>query len=952
MSDKPLPEFTQARKRLEIHTVLNDGDPNIDALLLIWAKGSEEVSQPYTYNVKMWRLVGSATRSPLGSNRPPIPPADMINTQVAIHVNFKQIIADDPIADNKKPEIRSHVRRCGVFETFNDEGLVLGTTATVLGQKFHIRQYSATIVPAFKMMSYETAYRVFENKTVVDIIDEVTNGFPNFVLNKNGLSNTTFPTIPFCVQYNESTFNFLSRMMAQFGIWYFFDHNRDANANISTMMLGAGAAKFDPCKEHGRPLDPAHPIHQLTEINNSELAPSAVTIKDFQRVYAPMIRRARFGNFNILNPVDPITNFANIDSRGNGQVGRDLIKPGRSILRTKDTGNREPDDDDRFRTEHFAAPVDLKNAPDPGAKGDAPDAQTYASQWMRNREALVARVTGSSRNAALMPGFLFDRMSPPFKATGGSGEDVIGDEEKATAGAGADALIFTNPSKPKPNVQTLGSYVLVHLEFEGVETSYSHQRQDLAEILHDLLFPKNLTTDDVLANSTVQTLNSYIQKAVPQSITDGTMPALDLLTLLPGGSAFGMLGAAIPVILKVIEKLKGVGSSNDFHCSFAAIPIDTIDYQGDGQPTVVAPLQSLPLPGGWMKPLANGPHLAVVIGQDGIKTDPHDIFADALGRVRVRFPWDRKKGEQPGDSFKRGDDTCWVRVSEGWAGRHYGTQFLPRIGQEVIVDFLDGDPDRPVIIGRLYNADRGTTNLPFPDPAQKDTQIDKLSKLPATASFDQPLSGIKTWSIPTTDGSGKPLPTRFHLLRFSDKRGKEQYLIRSQHRLDITAFEKRYESIHSDRHLTVGGKWDKPSPGIAGDYIAHVFRDYHLHVGDASHPSDSGNRTTLIEQKDAIQVKKDSDHAIGGNWSTSVGGQATIDANGLAGKIVLNATTNITLTVGGSSIVITPATIAITSPMVLINSGGPPPAPPIDPAVSPPKDPTAADPGDTLTPPE
>ena len=111
----------------------------------------------------------------------------------------------------------------------------------------------------------------------------------------------------------------------------------------------------------------------------------------------------------------------------------------------------------------------------------------------------------------------------------------------------------------------------------------------------------------------------------------------------------------------------------------------------------------------------------------------------------------------------------------------------PRIGQEVIVDFLDGDPDRPIITGRVYNADRGTTNLPFPDPRQKDTQLDKLSKLPSTASRDLPLSGIKTWSVPTNDGSGNPLPTRFRLLRFSDKRDKEQYLIRSQRRLDITA---------------------------------------------------------------------------------------------------------------------------------------------------------------------
>ena len=131
----------------------------------------------------MWRLVNNT--------RPPIPPADMINTQVSIHINFKQTLKDNPILDHSEPEIRTHVRRCGVFETFNDEGLVLGTTAEVQGEKFQIRQYSGTIVPAFKMMSYETAYRVFENKTVIEIIDEVTDGFPNLKLDKSRLGSAS-----------------------------------------------------------------------------------------------------------------------------------------------------------------------------------------------------------------------------------------------------------------------------------------------------------------------------------------------------------------------------------------------------------------------------------------------------------------------------------------------------------------------------------------------------------------------------------------------------------------------------------------------------------------------------------------------------------------------------------------------------------------------------------------
>jgi type VI secretion system secreted protein VgrG len=368
----------------------------------------------------------------------------------------------------------------------------------------------------------------------------------------------------------------------------------------------------------------------------------------------------------------------------------------------------------------------------------------------------------------------------------------------------------------------------------------------------------------------------------------------------------------------------------------------------------------LPLPLA-ARPVARGPHTAVVIGPNGTATKQQDLYCDAIGRVRVRFPWDPgppQNGSKlpPVFPFAQsdkpttiGDNTCWVRVVEGWAGRHYGTQFLPRIGQEVLVDFLDGDPERPVITGRLYNADRTTTNLPFPDASVNGTQLNKLTDLPNTVTSNPPLSGIKTWSIPTTDGGGTPLPTRFQLLRFSDKRDSEQFLIRAQHRIDITAFDKRYESIGSDRHLTVGGKKDGE---IGGDYIAKVYRHYYLHVGDPELPTQSGNRITLLEQNEEIQIKKDANQAIGGNWSTSVGGQATVDANGPGGTIVLDATTNISLTVGASSIVITPSAIAITAPMVLINSSGPRPATPIDPQVDPPQEPTAADPGDTLTPPE
>ncbi len=374
-------------------------------------------------------------------------------------------------------------------------------------------------------------------------------------------------------------------------------------------------------------------------------------------------------------------------------------------------------------------------------------------------------------------------------------------------------------------------------------------------------------------------------------------------------------------------------------------------------------------------------------------------MADALGRVRVRFPWDRgperKRGEPDISPFLRGDNTCWVRVSEGWAGRHYGHQFLPRIGQEVIVDFLAGDPDRPIITGRVYNADYDThSNRPFVDDDLANENLKTIQDLRKKESTKWFFSGIKTRSIPLKD-TDKP---RFHLLRFNDNKDKEQYLIRSQRRLDITAFEKRYESIGSDRHLTVGKVGGTQSSssggGDGGSYLAKVVNDYHLSVGKA--------RNTLVKKDDSLQVNGSSSEMVGGNWSVTVGGpaaasaisagasvgsgaspaeaaeaaadaaaaaaalampsQATIDVPGPLGTIVLNSGFNISLSVGTSSIVLTPAAIFITAMAINLNGpvlGAPPvpppvpfpPLPPKDAGAVKPKEPTPADPGDDLKPP-
>jgi type VI secretion system secreted protein VgrG len=164
------------------------------------------------------------------------------------------------------------------------------------------------------------------------------------------------------------------------------------------------------------------------------------------------------------------------------------------------------------------------------------------------------------------------------------------------------------------------------------------------------------------------------------------------------------------------------------------------------------------------RPTISGVQTAMVVGPPG-----QEIYTDEFGRVRVRFHWDRE-GEFNDDA------TCWLRVSQAWAGNRFGTMFVPRVGQEVIVQFFEGDPDQPVVIGRLFNQ---TTLVPRKLPDHK-TQ-----------------STVRTASSPQTDG-------KFNEIMFDDAAGKELYFFQAQR--DLLRLTKRNdtERVGEDRTIIVG----------------------------------------------------------------------------------------------------------------------------------------------------
>jgi uncharacterized protein involved in type VI secretion and phage assembly len=932
--------YSQSEHLLRIDTVLNDhslfpeeakfaGDP----LLLTKLDGIEGISRLFAYDVIMLRDAGGREGEEVnGQKRPPIDTTKLIGTHAAIGARFST-------SDNQTDD-EIFFKRIGMFETFED---LLSVDITriktfipfvpdINERDFHI--YRARVVPWVKVLARDICYRVFEGKTVVEIIDAVAaqarKTFSHLKIDTSALKNTAHPPpqpfapIDYCVQFGESTLDFLDRMMARFGIWYYFGSDgQSENFVLNDVMILKGS--WD---------------NQVTPVglNNIKIktgdGPQVREIAKLVRRFRPPERRVAVGGFNYLDPTHPFYKAEAV------RASDDLLKnEGDPAAETKFSGSVS-----------FAQPV----------FSDA-DAASLQDSAIAENQSEIFLLSGVSGNQSFIAG-------QSFRIEQDKNMDLKDNENRPYADVVnrdfvVDALVIT-----------ANDYDYVNIKAGGLQNVLDFFTHTIAALEADAIdntnnaFYKASLWATKAAEAKIYAAVNPLAGSIPDTasgLASDIAGALSSLTGIAGG-ALGPVGSVLGAA-DFKRAVTDIANMAVFAVGVIAVPAD-------------APIDP-PLPLA-TRPVARGPHTAVVIGPDdgkGVDTSEHDVYCDALGRVRVRFPWD--PGPPQGDSklppifpfaqsdkpTRIGGNTCWVRVVEGWAGRHYGTQFLPRIGQEVLVDFLDGDPERPVITGRLYNADKGTTNLPFPPAQYKDQPVNALSQLPNTRNFDLPLSGIKTMSVPTTDKDGSPLKPRFHLLRFSDKRNHEQYLIRSQHRLDVTAFGARYENIGSDRHLTVGGKDpDATPPQIAGDYVTHVFRDYHLHVGDPDFPDTSGDRVTLVEQNDRTKVVKDAEESVGGDWSTFASGQATLAASALGGNVVLWAGNNITLTVGASSIVITPAGISITAPVInlvapailsttpVVPAGAAPlpPALPNFPSPPPPKDPQPADPGDNVTPPE
>lgn len=279
-----------------------------------------------------------------------------------------------------------------------------------------------------------------------------------------------------------------------------------------------------------------------------------------------------------------------------------------------------------------------------------------------------------------------------------------------------------------------------------------------------------------------------------------------------------------------------------------------------------------------------GPQSGIVVGPKG-----EELHVDRMGRVKVHFHWDR---------YDKSDEnsTCWVRVSQPWAGKSWGGYFAPRIGQEVIVDFINGDPDRPIIMGRVYNDDQP---IPYESPTQ---------------------SGFKTRSTPKGSASN------FNEFRFEDKKGSEQVYLHAEKNHDIEVENDETHHVGHDRTKNVD---NDESTTIGRNRTENVGVNEDITIGANRTETVSANESITIGASRTESVGTSETVTIGASRSHTVGVSDTLTVGAARTEVIGAALTQsvgaaVTQTVGASYTKTVGGPITVTSggPTTFMASGG------------------------------
>jgi len=239
------------------------------------------------------------------------------------------------------------------------------------------------------------------------------------------------------------------------------------------------------------------------------------------------------------------------------------------------------------------------------------------------------------------------------------------------------------------------------------------------------------------------------------------------------------------------------------------------------------------------KPLISGTQTAKVVGKSG-----EEIWTDKYGRIKVQFHWDQKGKNDENSS-------CWIRVDFGWAGKSWGGIFLPRIGQEVVVSYLEGDPDHPLVTGAVYNGDQ---TVPYNLPQE------------------QTKSTVKT---NTSKGGGG-----FNEIRFEDKKDEQELYFHAQKDQNIVVEHDRTKKVLNNETNTI--KKDRATTIQEGNdtyVVAKGNRVFQVKTGNETYEV-KGTRDLTVTGNETHTDKANFTQKVTGNYELKVNGNLTIDVTG------------------------------------------------------------------------
>jgi type VI secretion system secreted protein VgrG len=511
------------------------------------------------------------------------------------------------------------------------------TAARFIGEESRHAIYEITLRPWLHLATLTTDCKVFQDKTPVEVIERVLSDYA-FASDKRLIED--YPKRDYQVQYNESDFAFISRLMQEWGINYHFEHSGGVHRLIWSDHNGA----FQVTQEDaGKGVSAYHQIP-----------------------FYPLGHKIDREYIHGFSPMDRIT------SGSYASREYDYTRP-RAFLAAesaapRNTGHAEQDvylwrgDKSGLGGSDYSQP---NRGADKGANQTEGQGKHLARLRMQTLRQSGLRAKGVGHVRGIVPGCTFNLTEHP--------------QEKANA-----------------------EYIVFNTQFVIENVSEDTQRNPTA----------------FLSGNTVS--------AAPQGV--GLM--------LPNAHQ----SAPTPVNVTALGAVVALSDAQRMFGQWR------VEVQFEVQPTteVLRPVATQ------RKPKTGGPETALVVGPSA-DTAESNIYTDSLGRIKLQFPWDR-------DGEKNQNSSCWVRVASTWAGNQLGAMYLPRIGEEVIVEFLGGDPDMPVAAGRVYNQ----VNLP-----------------PWSLPEQQSLSGIRTREL--IPGGGNSAAGRSNHLILDDTEKKIQVQLKSDH---------------------------------------------------------------------------------------------------------------------------------------------------------------------------